>query len=208
MELHRAWCCSTVPEVALCGVSRIWVFSLARRQNIATRMLDTVRWVPYTFLHFSQTTTIGWNQPSTPLSNQCELLAANLSFLILVFLFLGAPSCTAVTWPRKKSLSLTRRQTANFLPPSTSTPRPSSFTTSLRESDAGRQTFLIDGFHCSHSSSRDSKAFFLFFFIGQVLAHICSCILPVKLIFFLQMLGKGLECFQEFPKFPNLMNIS
>lgn len=49
MERHRAWCCSTVPEVALCGVSRIWVFSLARRQNIATRMLDTVRWVPYPF---------------------------------------------------------------------------------------------------------------------------------------------------------------
>lgn len=45
MERHRAWCCSTVPEAALCGVSRIWVFSMARRQNIATRMLDTVRWV-------------------------------------------------------------------------------------------------------------------------------------------------------------------
>ncbi|XP_070705662.1 N-acetyltransferase ESCO2 [Pempheris klunzingeri] len=43
MERHRAWCCSTVPEQALCGVSRIWVFSLARRQSIATRMLDTVR---------------------------------------------------------------------------------------------------------------------------------------------------------------------
>uniref|UniRef100_A0A3Q3X498 Establishment of sister chromatid cohesion N-acetyltransferase 2 n=1 Tax=Mola mola TaxID=94237 RepID=A0A3Q3X498_MOLML len=43
MEHHRAWCCSTVPEQALCGISRIWVFSLARRQNIATRMLDTVR---------------------------------------------------------------------------------------------------------------------------------------------------------------------
>ncbi|XP_030261548.1 N-acetyltransferase ESCO2 [Sparus aurata] len=43
MERHRAWCCSTFPEQALCGVSRIWVFSLARRQSIATRMLDTVR---------------------------------------------------------------------------------------------------------------------------------------------------------------------
>ncbi|XP_074471295.1 N-acetyltransferase ESCO2 [Sebastes fasciatus] len=43
MERHRAWCCSTVPEQALCGISRIWVFSLARRQGIATRMLDTVR---------------------------------------------------------------------------------------------------------------------------------------------------------------------
>ncbi|XP_029352058.1 N-acetyltransferase ESCO2 [Echeneis naucrates] len=43
MERHRAWCCSTVPEAAVCGISRIWVFSLARRQGIATRMLDTVR---------------------------------------------------------------------------------------------------------------------------------------------------------------------
>ncbi|XP_049613538.1 N-acetyltransferase ESCO2 [Syngnathus scovelli] len=43
MDRHRAWCCSTVPEKALCGVSRIWVFSLARHKGIASRMLDIVR---------------------------------------------------------------------------------------------------------------------------------------------------------------------
>lgn len=43
MERHRAWCCSTMPEKAICGVSRIWVFSLMRRKGIATRLLDTVR---------------------------------------------------------------------------------------------------------------------------------------------------------------------
>ncbi|XP_072512692.1 N-acetyltransferase ESCO2 [Salminus brasiliensis] len=43
MERHRAWCCSTVPEKAICGISRIWVFSLMRRKGIATRLLDTVR---------------------------------------------------------------------------------------------------------------------------------------------------------------------
>ncbi|XP_059212437.1 N-acetyltransferase ESCO2 [Centropristis striata] len=53
MERHRAWCCSTTPEQALCGVSRIWVFSLARRQAIATRMLDTVR---STFMYGSHLT--------------------------------------------------------------------------------------------------------------------------------------------------------
>ncbi|KAM4632887.1 N-acetyltransferase ESCO2 [Polymixia lowei] len=53
MEHHRAWCCSTSPEKALCGVSRIWVFSLARRQGIATRMLDTVR---STFMYGSHLT--------------------------------------------------------------------------------------------------------------------------------------------------------
>lgn len=45
MEHHRAWCCSTVPEKAICGVSRIWVFSLMRRKGIATRLLDTVRYI-------------------------------------------------------------------------------------------------------------------------------------------------------------------
>ncbi|XP_030577539.1 N-acetyltransferase ESCO2 isoform X2 [Archocentrus centrarchus] len=53
MERHRAWCCSTVPEQALCGISRIWVFSLARRQGIATRMLDTMR---STFMYGSHLT--------------------------------------------------------------------------------------------------------------------------------------------------------
>ncbi|KAF7662624.1 hypothetical protein LDENG_00229150 [Lucifuga dentata] len=53
MERHRAWCCSTVPEPALCGISRIWVFSLARRRGIATRMLDTVR---STFIYGSHLT--------------------------------------------------------------------------------------------------------------------------------------------------------
>lgn len=53
MERHRAWCCSTVPEPALCGISRIWVFSLARRKGIATRMLDTVR---STFMYGSHLT--------------------------------------------------------------------------------------------------------------------------------------------------------
>ncbi|XP_063078576.1 N-acetyltransferase ESCO2 [Engraulis encrasicolus] len=43
LERHRAWCCSTVPEKAICGISRVWVFSMQRRRAIATRMLDTVR---------------------------------------------------------------------------------------------------------------------------------------------------------------------
>lgn len=43
MERHRAWCCSTAPERALCGISRVWVFSLARRRGVATRMMDAVR---------------------------------------------------------------------------------------------------------------------------------------------------------------------
>ncbi|KAJ8355850.1 hypothetical protein SKAU_G00186440 [Synaphobranchus kaupii] len=53
MEHHRAWCCSTSPETAICGVSRIWVFSLMRRQGIATRLVDTAR---NTFMYGSHLT--------------------------------------------------------------------------------------------------------------------------------------------------------
>ncbi|GCB79848.1 hypothetical protein scyTo_0017023, partial [Scyliorhinus torazame] len=42
-EYHRAWRCTTMPEEAICGISRIWVFSLMRRKEIASRMVDIVR---------------------------------------------------------------------------------------------------------------------------------------------------------------------
>ncbi|NWX40844.1 ESCO2 acetyltransferase, partial [Steatornis caripensis] len=43
LQHHRAWRCSTKPEPAVCGVSRIWVFGLRRRKGIARRMVDVVR---------------------------------------------------------------------------------------------------------------------------------------------------------------------
>lgn len=42
-ERQRAWCCSTTPEPAICGISRIWVVNTMRRQGIATRMLECLR---------------------------------------------------------------------------------------------------------------------------------------------------------------------
>ncbi|XP_067291347.1 N-acetyltransferase ESCO2 isoform X2 [Pseudorasbora parva] len=42
-ERQRAWCCSIVPEPALCGISRIWVFSMMRRRGIASRMIECLR---------------------------------------------------------------------------------------------------------------------------------------------------------------------
>ncbi|XP_050751091.1 N-acetyltransferase ESCO2 isoform X2 [Gymnogyps californianus] len=42
LQHHRAWRCSTKPEPAVCGVSRIWVFGLRRRKGIARRMVDVV----------------------------------------------------------------------------------------------------------------------------------------------------------------------
>ncbi|KFQ40720.1 N-acetyltransferase ESCO1, partial [Mesitornis unicolor] len=39
-ERQKAWCCSTSPEPAICGISRIWVFSMMRRKKIASRMIE------------------------------------------------------------------------------------------------------------------------------------------------------------------------
>ncbi|XP_061613757.1 uncharacterized protein LOC133469997 isoform X2 [Phyllopteryx taeniolatus] len=42
-ERQRAWCCSTTAEPALCGISRIWVVSMLRRQAIASRLVECLR---------------------------------------------------------------------------------------------------------------------------------------------------------------------
>ncbi|XP_067402925.1 N-acetyltransferase ESCO1 isoform X2 [Emydura macquarii macquarii] len=42
-ERQKAWCCSTSPEPAVCGISRIWVFSMMRRKKIASRMIECLR---------------------------------------------------------------------------------------------------------------------------------------------------------------------
>ncbi|KAF3703709.1 N-acetyltransferase ESCO1 [Channa argus] len=42
-ERQRAWCCSTTPEPAICGISRIWVVNMMRRQGIATRLIECLR---------------------------------------------------------------------------------------------------------------------------------------------------------------------
>nr|XP_057915499.1 uncharacterized protein LOC131108520 isoform X1 [Doryrhamphus excisus] len=42
-ERQRAWCCSTTPEPAICGISRIWVVSMMRRRGIASRLVECLR---------------------------------------------------------------------------------------------------------------------------------------------------------------------
>ncbi|XP_034717478.1 mucin-17 [Etheostoma cragini] len=42
-ERQRAWCCSTTPEPAICGISRIWVVNMMRRRGIASRLLECLR---------------------------------------------------------------------------------------------------------------------------------------------------------------------
>ncbi|NXU26459.1 ESCO2 acetyltransferase, partial [Thalassarche chlororhynchos] len=63
LQHHRAWRCSTEPEPAVCGVSRIWVFGLRRRKGIARRMVDVVR---STFMYgcYLSTDEIAFSDPT------------------------------------------------------------------------------------------------------------------------------------------------
>ncbi|XP_077366678.1 N-acetyltransferase ESCO2 [Festucalex cinctus] len=84
MERHRAWCCSAVPEKALCGVSRVWVFSLARRQGVARRMLDAVR---STFLYGSHLTKeeIAFSDPTPDGKQFATAYCGTPAFLVYNF---------------------------------------------------------------------------------------------------------------------------
>ncbi|XP_058406431.1 N-acetyltransferase ESCO2 isoform X1 [Diceros bicornis minor] len=62
-ECHRAWQCSNVPEPAVCGISRIWVFRLKRRKRIARRLVDTLRNC-FMFGCFLSTDEIAFSDPT------------------------------------------------------------------------------------------------------------------------------------------------
>nr|DBA25445.1 TPA: hypothetical protein GDO54_009829 [Pyxicephalus adspersus] len=63
LERHRAWRCSSDPEPAICGISRIWVFALMRRKAIASRLVDAMR---NSFIYGSHLTTteIAFSDPT------------------------------------------------------------------------------------------------------------------------------------------------
>lgn len=62
-ECHRAWQCSDVPQPAVCGISRIWVFRLKRRKRIARRLVDTLR-NRFMFGCFLRTDEIAFSDPT------------------------------------------------------------------------------------------------------------------------------------------------
>ncbi|XP_065375084.1 N-acetyltransferase ESCO2 isoform X5 [Macaca fascicularis] len=62
-ECSRAWQCSDVPEPAVCGISRIWVFRLKRRKRIARRLVDTLRNC-FMFGCFLSTDEIAFSDPT------------------------------------------------------------------------------------------------------------------------------------------------
>ncbi|XP_074717345.1 N-acetyltransferase ESCO2 isoform X1 [Strix uralensis] len=63
LQHHRAWCCSTEPEPAVCGVSRIWVLGPRRGKGIARRLVDVVR---STFIYgcYLSTDEIAFSDPT------------------------------------------------------------------------------------------------------------------------------------------------
>ncbi|CAH2245511.1 N-acetyltransferase ESCO2 [Pelobates cultripes] len=76
LDRHRAWRCSTTPQEAICGISRIWVFALMRRKGIARRLLDAVK---SSFIYGSYLTTdeIAFSDPTPDgkqfASSYCEI---------------------------------------------------------------------------------------------------------------------------------------
>ncbi|NXH11159.1 ESCO2 acetyltransferase, partial [Bucco capensis] len=62
-QQQRAWRCSTEPQGALCGISRIWVLGPRRGKGIARRMVDVLR---STFMYGSylSTTEIAFSDPT------------------------------------------------------------------------------------------------------------------------------------------------
>ncbi|XP_056418971.1 N-acetyltransferase ESCO2 isoform X2 [Hyla sarda] len=85
LERHRAWRCSSEPQPAICGISRIWVFALMRRKGIASRMVDTVR---SSFVYGSRLTTdeIAFSDPTPDGKLFASTYCAVPDFLVYNFL--------------------------------------------------------------------------------------------------------------------------
>ncbi|NXJ09188.1 ESCO2 acetyltransferase, partial [Odontophorus gujanensis] len=86
LQQHRAWRCSTVPEPAVCGVSRIWVFSPARRRSIARRLVDVAR---STFMYGSYLSTeeIAFSDPTPDGKQFASKYCQTPTFLVYNFVY-------------------------------------------------------------------------------------------------------------------------
>ncbi|XP_069706762.1 N-acetyltransferase ESCO2 [Phaenicophaeus curvirostris] len=86
LQQQRAWRCSTEPEPAVCGISRIWVFSLRRRKGIARRMVDVVR---STFMYgcYLSTKEIAFSDPTPDGKLFAMRYCQTPNFLVYNFIF-------------------------------------------------------------------------------------------------------------------------
>ncbi|XP_010153616.1 PREDICTED: N-acetyltransferase ESCO2, partial [Eurypyga helias] len=86
LQQHRAWRCSTEPEPAICGVSRIWVFGPRRRKGIARRMVDVVR---STFMYgcYLSTEELAFSDPTPDGKLFASKYCQTPSFLVYNFVY-------------------------------------------------------------------------------------------------------------------------
>lgn len=86
LQQHRAWRCSTEPEPAVCGVSRIWVFGPTRRRGIARRLVDVVR---STFMYGSYLSTedIAFSDPTPDGKQFAAEYCQTPTFLVYNFVY-------------------------------------------------------------------------------------------------------------------------
>ncbi|XP_021247729.1 LOW QUALITY PROTEIN: N-acetyltransferase ESCO2 [Numida meleagris] len=85
-QQQRAWRCSTEPEPAVCGVSRIWVFGPARRRGIARRLVDVAR---STFMYGSYLSTeeIAFSDPTPDGKQFATKYCQTPTFLVYNFVY-------------------------------------------------------------------------------------------------------------------------
>uniref|UniRef100_A0A8C3JCL9 Establishment of sister chromatid cohesion N-acetyltransferase 2 n=1 Tax=Calidris pygmaea TaxID=425635 RepID=A0A8C3JCL9_9CHAR len=85
LQHQRPWRCSTEPEPAVCGISRIWVFRPRRGKGIARRMVDVVR---STFMYgcFLSTQEIAFSDPTPDGKLFATTYCQTPSFLVYNFI--------------------------------------------------------------------------------------------------------------------------
>ncbi|NXC50180.1 ESCO2 acetyltransferase, partial [Penelope pileata] len=86
LQQHRAWRCSTEPEPAVCGVSRIWVLGPARRRGVARRLVDVAR---STFMYGSYLSTqeIAFSDPTPDGKQFASKYCQTPTFLVYNFVY-------------------------------------------------------------------------------------------------------------------------
>ncbi|XP_064002649.1 N-acetyltransferase ESCO2 isoform X2 [Pogoniulus pusillus] len=84
-QQQRAWRCSTEPEPAVCGISRIWVLASWRRKGIARRLVDVVR---STFMYgcYLSTTEIAFSDPTPDGKSFATKYCQTPNFLVYNFI--------------------------------------------------------------------------------------------------------------------------
>ncbi|NXP71631.1 ESCO2 acetyltransferase, partial [Ramphastos sulfuratus] len=84
-QQQRAWRCSTEPEPAVCGISRIWVLGPWRRKGIARRMVDVVR---STFMYgcYLSTEEIAFSDPTPDGKSFATKYCQTPNFLVYNFI--------------------------------------------------------------------------------------------------------------------------